>query len=707
MDIVDKKIFELVIEYFRAPHRYPELSNVGRPLPGGLSAFLEAAVEFVDLPPDGAPDIWVSCSAEERRSATVFFVKNVMLVQGGDYYRYLGLDRGATGDDIRRHFHALTGLMTIGSPDDRSNWDENSAIRINEAYSVLRQPDKRRAYDANQALSKAPPAQGAESASDSRVPNTRPEPAVTPSRNKPVGGSFLAKHLVGQNAKRENPDESLKARAGNAPDVPAAGQYPDASPAPGTAAAATPSVTNGKSEKPFQQFLDSHFDRAEPALTEEELRRLDYVQARKQEDSSARTGAGATEMEASEAVTLPDLRGQSVLMTNEAARVRTARIAPLLIVSVSLAALLIIVMYSKYSVLPGLPDRDGKSVLAHPGGKNVVEVESGDPGADAILENAGAMMLDTEVFSPARDIGLLLQESAAGDAGAAAPDEKIATDRPASAADVLPQSAPPAVDPPVPVKGQERSATSGVAPPAVPEKAPARDNASTTSARPRESSVKPVAPDANAVLPDKPAAHAAAEIKAPTSPAKGPVTPSEAVAARQEKTTGGQQPLSVDISAARSGAQPLEQAQPAPAGASLPAAGSGPRPSADSGAQQAMSQQEVDGLLGLFLTSYRAGDISGFLQLFSSDVRTNGRSDLDGIRRDYQNFFGETERREFVLSDMHWNLMETAAAGQGKFNVGIRYKGDVDTKNVSGTITFLVERRQGTAVFTEMFHSYQ
>ena len=62
-----------------------------------------------------------------------------------DYYEVLGVQRNATEDDIRRAFRKLA----FDHHPDR-NSDPGSAERfkeINEAYEVLRDPEKRRRYD--------------------------------------------------------------------------------------------------------------------------------------------------------------------------------------------------------------------------------------------------------------------------------------------------------------------------------------------------------------------------------------------------------------------------------------------------------------------------------------------------------------------------------------------------------------------------------
>jgi molecular chaperone DnaJ len=62
-----------------------------------------------------------------------------------DYYEVLGIDRGASQDEIRRAFR---GLAKEYHPDVNKNPDAESKFKeINEAYAVLSDTDRRAAYD--------------------------------------------------------------------------------------------------------------------------------------------------------------------------------------------------------------------------------------------------------------------------------------------------------------------------------------------------------------------------------------------------------------------------------------------------------------------------------------------------------------------------------------------------------------------------------
>ena len=62
-----------------------------------------------------------------------------------DYYEVLGLDQGATNEDVKKAFRKLAFQF---HPDRNKEADAESKFKeVNEAYEVLRDPEKRSAYD--------------------------------------------------------------------------------------------------------------------------------------------------------------------------------------------------------------------------------------------------------------------------------------------------------------------------------------------------------------------------------------------------------------------------------------------------------------------------------------------------------------------------------------------------------------------------------
>lgn len=64
-----------------------------------------------------------------------------------DYYEILGVPRNATQEEIKRAYRRLAMQYHPDRNPDRREWAEQKFREINEAYSVLGDPEKRRMYD--------------------------------------------------------------------------------------------------------------------------------------------------------------------------------------------------------------------------------------------------------------------------------------------------------------------------------------------------------------------------------------------------------------------------------------------------------------------------------------------------------------------------------------------------------------------------------
>ncbi len=70
-----------------------------------------------------------------------------MAVQYRDYYEVLGVDRGASQDEIKRAFRKLAKKFHPDVAQDNIEEAETKFKEINEAYEVLSDPEKRKKYD--------------------------------------------------------------------------------------------------------------------------------------------------------------------------------------------------------------------------------------------------------------------------------------------------------------------------------------------------------------------------------------------------------------------------------------------------------------------------------------------------------------------------------------------------------------------------------
>ena len=137
----------VALEFYRDPRRFPQFADARVALPPGVTELLAAPGQWLADERIGDTAATLSASVEECREAVPFFIKQVLLEPRGDHYRTLGVPRDAEAALIRQHYQYLIRLFHPDRDTADEGWDEQYAPRINEAYSVLRNPGKRREYD--------------------------------------------------------------------------------------------------------------------------------------------------------------------------------------------------------------------------------------------------------------------------------------------------------------------------------------------------------------------------------------------------------------------------------------------------------------------------------------------------------------------------------------------------------------------------------
>ena len=87
------------------------------------------------------------------KSASRFYIRQVLWSADADHYRVLGLSRGASDREIKEHFH---WLMKWLHPDVNHEQEASIALlRVMAAWSALRTSEGRRRYDENLAIRSA------------------------------------------------------------------------------------------------------------------------------------------------------------------------------------------------------------------------------------------------------------------------------------------------------------------------------------------------------------------------------------------------------------------------------------------------------------------------------------------------------------------------------------------------------------------------
>jgi curved DNA-binding protein CbpA len=88
------------------------------------------------------------------RDAAAFYIQQVMFATDSDSYRVLGLDAGASDEQLKSHHRWLTRWL---HPDrNRDEWEAVYSERVNRAWQDLRTSERRQRYDGSRAGSAAP-----------------------------------------------------------------------------------------------------------------------------------------------------------------------------------------------------------------------------------------------------------------------------------------------------------------------------------------------------------------------------------------------------------------------------------------------------------------------------------------------------------------------------------------------------------------------
>ncbi|WP_456380783.1 J domain-containing protein [Thiolapillus sp.] len=140
-----QQFFAMVLDYYRAPRSHPDSVDAATPVPRGFSSFLDCLARPEERLAPVARSL--GCHSSELLAASCFYIRQLLFVGNGDHYRILGLSANADNDAIRRRYRLLISLFHPDRITVREQWEEQFVRRLNHAYSVLKHPQKRHAYD--------------------------------------------------------------------------------------------------------------------------------------------------------------------------------------------------------------------------------------------------------------------------------------------------------------------------------------------------------------------------------------------------------------------------------------------------------------------------------------------------------------------------------------------------------------------------------
>ena len=120
-----------------------------------------------------------------------------------------------------------------------------------------------------------------------------------------------------------------------------------------------------------------------------------------------------------------------------------------------------------------------------------------------------------------------------------------------------------------------------------------------------------------------------------------------------------------------------------------------------------ITERELKDLMNDFVRGYEAGDLNSFMKLFAEDARTNDQSSRQGIRKDYQELFQGTEKRQFLVNNLRWKKEDNnRATGEGDFQVIVQAPGALDLTIVSGKVSINVQKGPQGIVIKRLVHMY-
>ncbi|MFZ2629155.1 MAG: DnaJ domain-containing protein [Rugosibacter sp.] len=172
----------LAMAFHQAPAQFPDLLHGHAPLPAGMGVLLRLA-GGASLAAEGITLPFVA--ADGLKAAARFFIEQVLLAHDADYYRTLGVGETATLEEIKEHHRLLMWLYHPDRGNNTDEWRDIFATRINLAYTTLRHPESRLAYDAE--LRRARP--------QSPQPMTWQRMPRSPKHAAPFLPPFVARHF--------------------------------------------------------------------------------------------------------------------------------------------------------------------------------------------------------------------------------------------------------------------------------------------------------------------------------------------------------------------------------------------------------------------------------------------------------------------------------------------------------------------------------
>lgn len=129
-----------------------------------------------------------------------------------------------------------------------------------------------------------------------------------------------------------------------------------------------------------------------------------------------------------------------------------------------------------------------------------------------------------------------------------------------------------------------------------------------------------------------------------------------------------------------------------------------PAPAVPDSSPPAISDRELEALLGRFVASYEQGDLESYAALFDDRARTSDKIGRAAIRKDYETLFSSSQNRQFSLKNIRWTREGESARGEGRFALRIRAQNAQEFKAYSGTVRFELVKLENKLSIKGFFH---
>lgn len=113
---------------------------------------------------------------------------------------------------------------------------------------------------------------------------------------------------------------------------------------------------------------------------------------------------------------------------------------------------------------------------------------------------------------------------------------------------------------------------------------------------------------------------------------------------------------------------------------------------------------ELQDIVTRLVSSYESGDLETFTSLFARDAKTNDRTDLKGIRQDYQQLFKNSSDRQMFIQDMNWSYGDNHAKGSGDLEAIVLSASGNPVYSMTGKIQIVAQRIDGKVRITRLYH---